>query len=210
MAREFKPLIYSNSNSLFSGLSTDSDCASLSCSIGKEVLSVPSSRSYERANFQRLWNVLIRQAQDPPAETPLGFCCLCQKRKELPGVTAGFEECILQINLSSNASRHVIHLDVMAGNAQSAVVFCMVHFCCLTCLPFGCSGYRDVSNTELPAGNTWVVIWPRENGVHQYSSLEVAFKSFSIIIFFTAFRIGNIPFCVLGVELKIGLFSRYF
>ena len=120
------------------------------------------------------------------------------------------QEGILQINLSSNASRHVIHLDVMAENAQSAVVFCMVHFCCLTCLPFGCPGYRDVSNTELPAGNTWVVIWPRESGVHQYSSLEVAFKSFSIIIFFTAFRIGNIPFCVLGVELKIGLFSRYF
>ena len=186
----------------FLGCSTNSDCASLSCSIGKEVLSVPSSRSYERANFQRLWNVLIRQAQDPPAETPLGFCCLCQKRKELPGVTAGFEEGILQINLSSNASRHVIHLDVMAGNAQSAVVFCMVHFCCLTCLPFGCSGYRDVSNTELPAGNTWVVIWPRENGIHQYSPLEVVFKSFSIIIFFKAFRIGNIAFCILGVELK--------
>ena len=90
------------------------------------------------------------------------------------------------------------------------LVFCMVHFCCLTCLPFGCPVYRDVSNTELPAGNTWVVIWPRENGIHQYSSLEVVFKSFSIIIFFTAFRIGNIAFRVLGVELKIGLFLRYF
>ena len=82
----------------FLGCSTNSDCASLSCSIGKEVLSVPSSWSYERANFQRLWNVLIRQAQDPPAETPLGFCCLCQKRKKLPCGTPGFEKSALQMS----------------------------------------------------------------------------------------------------------------
>ena len=86
----------------------------------------------------------------------------------------------------------------------------MVHFCCLTCLPFGCPVYRDVSNTELPAGNTWVVIWPRKNGIHQYWFLEVVFESFSIIIFFTALRIGNIALRVLGMELKLGLFSRNF
>ena len=133
-----------------------------------------------------------------------------ERNEHISGSKCRFEEFILQINLSSNASRHVIHLDVMAGNAQSAVVFCMVHFCCLTCLPFGCPGYRDVSNTELPAGNTWVVIWPRENGIHQYWSLEVVFESFSIIIFFTALRIGNIALRVLGMELKLGLFSRNF
>ena len=98
----------------------------------------------------------------------------------------------------------------MAGNAQSAVVFCMVHFCCLTCLPFGCPVYRDVSNTELPAGNTWVVIWPRKNGIHQYWFLEVVFESFSKIIFFTAFRIGNIALRVLGMELNLACSRVYF
>ena len=98
----------------------------------------------------------------------------------------------------------------MAGNAQSAVVFCMVHFCCLTCLPFGCSGYRDVSNTELPAGNTWVVIWHRKNGIHQYWFLEVVFESFSKIVLFTAFRTGNIALRVLGMELNLACSRVYF
>ena len=90
------------------------------------------------------------------------------------------------------------------------LVFCMVHFCCLTCLPFGCPVYRDVSNTELPAGNTWVVIWPRKNGIHQYWFLEVVFESFSKIILFTAFRTGNIALHVLGMDLNLACSRVYF
>ena len=39
---------------------------------------------------------------------------------------------------------------------------------------------------------------------------NVVFESFSIMIFFTALRIGNIALRVLGMELKLGLFPRNF
>ena len=131
----------------FLGCFTDSDCASLSCSIGKEVLSVPSSWSYERANFQRLGNVLIIQAKVPPAKEPVGFCCLCQKRKNCPVAPVDLKKAHYKWAVS-NASRHVIHLGVMAGNVKSAVVFVMVHFCCLTCLPFH---VRVIAMSQIPS-----------------------------------------------------------
>ena len=36
-----------------------------------------------------------------------------------------------------------------------------------------CPGYRHVSNTELLAGNMWVIMWPRNNGIHRYWPLEL-------------------------------------
>ena len=36
-----------------------------------------------------------------------------------------------------------------------------------------CPGYRHVSNTELLAGKMWVIMWPRNNGIHRYWPLEL-------------------------------------
>ena len=137
----------------------------------------------------RLGNVLIRQAKVPPAKEPVGFCCLCQKRNKLPCGTPGFEKSALQMSRFKRLEAcYPSRCDGRKRKVCCGVRYGSLLLPHLPSLP--CPGYRHVSNTELLAGNMWVIMWPRNNGIHRYWPLEQVLGTWKYILC-TAFRIAS-------------------
>ena len=127
----------------------------------------------------RLGNVLIRQAKVPPAKEPVGFCCLCQKRKKLPCGTPGFEKSALQMSRFKRLEAcYPSRCDGRKRKVCCGIRYGSLLLPHLPSLP--CPGYRHVSNTELLAGNMWVIMWPRNNGIHRYWPLELVLGTWNI------------------------------